>query len=526
MKPLPIGIQCFADLRKGGYVYVDKTKEIHRMVSVGKHYFLSRPRRFGKSLLVSALEDIFKGNKKLFEGLYIYDKIDWEQHPVIKIDWSKIKRGSAQELEVDLSDYLNQMAEGYEISLKRSFASSKFDELIISLREKAGKKVVILIDEYDMPILDALQKPDVLGGIRDFLQDFYKIIKANDENLRFVFLTGISKFSKVSIFSGLNNLDDITLDREFSTICGYTQNELVSYFSEHIADFARSENLSESQMIETIRHWYNGFSWDGQNFLYNPYSTLVLFKKKIFANYWFVSGMPTFLVEMLHKRNDVKLLFEPSQIQMSGFDSYEPATIETKVFLFQSGYLTVKNVCKGRFGEELTYTLDVPNMEVRQALMMHLLSAYTAFPQSGATLMRRKMQEQLFDGDITNFERAVKELFAGIPYQLHIPREAYYHSMLLLWLNMLGFEVMGEIPTDKGRIDAVWTFEDRVVIAEIKFSSKGTCDRLLTEAFKQIKDNQYYERYADGNKRITFLAVAFAGKKIACEMEDLVVNGG
>ena len=521
MKPLPIGIQSFADLRKNGYLYVDKTEDIYRMITSGKTYFLSRPRRFGKSLLLSTLEAIFKGKKELFEGLYIDDKMNWESHPVIKIDWSKIKHTSSQEMEVDMSDYLKGVAENYQILLTREYASGKFDELIVRLHEKFGKQVVILVDEYDMPILDALKKPDVVNDVRGFLQSFYQIIKANDDHLRFVFLTGVSKFAKVSVFSGLNNPDDITMDDKYASICGYTQEELTSYFSEHITDFALSEKVSESEIVESIRGWYNGFSWDGRTFVYNPFSTLILFNKKRFSDYWFASGTPTFLIDLIRERNDVKLLLESTQIQASGFDSFEPAAIDTKLLLFQTGYLTVKSVARSRFGEEVVYTLDVPNREVRQALMTHFTAAYTAFPLSDTAPMRERMLGQLLDGDADAFERAVQEMFARIPYQLHIPREAYYHSMLLLWLNLLGFDVMGEIPTDKGRIDAVWTWEDRVVIAEIKYAGKGSCETLIDAALTQIKKNRYHERYAGENRRIAFLAIAFAGKKIACRMEEV-----
>jgi hypothetical protein len=299
---------------------------------------------------------------------------------------------------------------------------------------------------------------------------------------------------------------------------------LVSCFAEHITDFALSEHVSESEIVESIRRWYNGFSWDGRTVVYNPFSTLILFENKRFADYWFASATPTFLINLLRERNDVNLLLESTQIQSSGFDSFDPATIDTKLLLFQTGYLTVKSVARSRFGEELVYTLDIPNREVRQALMTYLVAAYAAYPVSNTAPMRERMLEQLFDGDAEPFERSIQEMFARIPYQLHIPREAYYHSMLLLWLNLLGFEVMAEIPTDKGRIDAVWTWEDRVVIAEIKYVGKGACATLLDAALAQIKKNRYHERYAGSNRRIAFLAVAFAGKKIACRMEEAIEN--
>ena len=412
------------------------------------------------------------------------------------------------------------MADDYEISLTQKYASDRFDEFIKRLYKQYEKQAVILIDEYDMPILGALKKPDLVEGIREFLQSFYKVVKANDEYLRFVFLTGVSKFAKVSVFSGLNNPDDITMDDKYVSICGYTQEELVSYFSEYITDFALSEKVSENEIVDTIRRWYNGFSWDGRTLVYNPFSTLILFDKKRFADYWFASATPTFLIDILRQRNDVKLLLEPSKIQASGFDSFDPEKIDTKLLLFQTGYLTVKRVVKKGLGKKNVYTLGIPNEEVRESLMTYLVADYAAYPVSDTAPMRDRMLERLLDGDAVSFERAVQEMFARIPYQLHIPREAYYHSMLLLWLNLLGFEVISELPTDKGRIDAVWTWEDRVVIAEIKYSGKGSCESLLNAALAQIKKNCYYERYAGDNRRIAFLAVAFAGKKIACRIEE------
>jgi hypothetical protein len=262
---LPIGIQTFSKLRKGNYLYVDKTREIHRMISSGDVFFLSRPRRFGKSLLISTLEAIFKGEKALFEGLYIADKVDWnERYPVIKLDWSSLKHTSAEEMERGTAIYLNQKAAAYGITLEQKQASNRFGELIQRLHEKAGRQVVVLVDEYDMPILDALNGPaEVIDEIRKFLQSFYKVLKAADEHLRFVFLTGVSKFSKVSIFSGLNNLNDITLDAEYAALCGYTQDELEQCFDSEIDGMAAAQQLSRQELLDRIRHWYNGFSWDG-----------------------------------------------------------------------------------------------------------------------------------------------------------------------------------------------------------------------------------------------------------------------
>jgi hypothetical protein len=346
-------------------------------------------------------------------------------------------------------------------------------------------------------------------------------LKSADKHLRFLFLTGVSKFAKVSIFSGLNNLYDITMDVSYSTICGYTQAELEGNFGEHIEALASAEQTTRSDIIGRIKNWYNGYSWDGVTSVYNPFSTLSLFRGKSFGDYWFVSGTPSFLIDLVKERNDVKPLLEATQMLSSDLNSLDYKTMNVKLLAFQTGYLTVKSFCRRDFDPQLVYTLGIPNEEVRQALMNHLVSCFADYPVSDTGTMRGRMLQQLFDGDITAFENSMREMFAHIPYQLHIPHEFYYHSLLLCWLNLLGFEVQAEVSTDKGRIDAVWTWKDKVFVAEIKFAKEGNAATLLKDAFVQIKKNRYYERYQDGKKHISLLAIAFAGKEIVCQMEYL-----
>jgi len=525
MKALPVGIQSFADLRERDCLYVDKTKAIQCLITSGKIYFLSRPRRFGKSLLVSTIEEIFKGNKSLFEGLHIYDQYDWtQQHPVITIDWSLVYHATAEAMESETCIFLDTIAASHGISLMQKFASGKFAELIRCLYEKTGRKVVVLVDEYDMPLLDSLNNPAELAPIRNFLQSFYKVLKGTDGYLRFVFITGVSKFAKVSIFSGMNSPDDITMNKKYATICGYTQNELEENFKVYIQEFAQESQITEDEIIESIRHWYNGYSWDGITTVYNPFSALLMFSKMELTNHWFSTGTPTFLVDQIKKRNDVKYLLEPVLISSDGFDNFELDSISTQLLLFQTGYLTVKNVTKDLFGQQFQYTLGIPNEEVRQSLMLHLVSSYSGYPVSDTSELRDYMMRQLFEGDVSAFRRNLRAMFARIPYQLHIPCDAYYHSLLLLWLTMLRFDVSGEISTNIGRIDAVWTWQDRVVIVEVKHAEKGALETLLQEAFDQIHDRRYYEGYAGDNRRIALLAIAVAGREIECRMEELPVQ--
>jgi hypothetical protein len=304
MKLLPIGISTFSEIIENNYVYVDKTKEIHDMVTTGKIYFLSRPRRFGKSLLISTLESLFKGEEKLFKNLYIYDKWNWEdKYPVIHLDMSKINSETVSDLKTTLKELIDSIAIKNNITLKNTKYNTKFYELIEEIYNNTNKKVVVLIDEYDAPFIDNLKNDKLVDDIKDVMNNFYKIIKSNDEYLRFIFLTGVSKFSKVSVFSGINSPDDISLNKDFATICGYTQKELESYFKEYINILAIKYDSSINESLDDIRTCYNGYSWDGEISLYNPYSTLKLFRQNTFSNYWFSTGTSTLLINTIKNRS-------------------------------------------------------------------------------------------------------------------------------------------------------------------------------------------------------------------------------
>jgi len=520
---LPIGIQDFVKIRENNYHYIDKTIYIHRLTSgSGGAFFLSRPRRFGKSLLISTMEAFFKGQKDLFTGLFIYDKAEWSiSYPVIKLDWTSVGHSTRKQMEDGMIEILKRIGKSYQIELNQSEnAAMVFEHLIYSLHEKTGRKAVVLIDEYDVPILDNLKEPgEVLEPIREFLQGFYRILKASDEHLQFVFLTGITKFAKVSVFSALNNLVDITMDRDYAAICGWTQDEIETNFEPYIDLMAKENNSTRQEVLDAIQYWYNGFSWDGDVFVYNPFSTLLLFSKKVFDNYWFATATPAFLIEVIKERNDIKCVLCPSEIVGTSFNSFDYKTLDTKLLLFQTGYLTIKNVKTGRLGVPPVYTLDVPNNEVRNSLLEYMVSSYASYPLTDTVILRDRMRQQLLNGEDTSFEESVKELFAGIPYQLHIPKEAYYHSLILLWLTLLGFEIQGEVSTNKGRIDAVWKLEEQVIITEVKFANEGDTDRLIQDAFKQIYEAGYYERYK--SRKTTLLAIGIAGKKISCKITQL-----
>jgi hypothetical protein len=519
---LPIGIQSFEKLRKSNAIYVDKTKHIWNLIDNGSVYFLSRPRRFGKSLLVSALSELFAGNKQLFEGLYIYDKWDWtKKHPVIHLDFSEIQYANVEQLEISLDKFLNALARKENIELEKSSTTLigvKFAELIEKLHEKRGSPVAILIDEYDKPLIDNLSDKGTHEEVKRTLHDFYQVIKAKDKHIKFVFMTGVSQFSGLSIFSGLNNLENITMRGENSDICGYTQEELETNFKKHIENVAKAKRIAVKEILSEIKRWYNGYSWDGKTFVYNPFSTLLFLKNKEFNEYWYETGTPTFLIEQIKKNKDLESFVENREVGMNSLKGDGSGNIETTTLLFQTGYLTIKK--KETVDEKLKYTLDFPNMEVRGAFLTSLIKAYVNRKSEEVETISKNIRENIMQKDSEGLQKSLIELFANIPYDLITERESYYHSLFLLAARMNGFEAEGEVHTDKGRIDAVLKRDNSVIVVEIKYGKEKRTDKMIKEAIKQIRDIKYYEKYI-GND-VSLLAVAFGDKKeIGCRFEKL-----
>jgi predicted DNA-binding ribbon-helix-helix protein len=517
-KRLPIGTQSFEILRTTNCLYIDKTEYIYRMVTDGRIYFLSRPRRFGKSLLVSTLDKLFNGRKELFEGLYIYDKWDWtQQYPVIWLDFGSVANHTTEALINSLSDFVKEMATKYGVVIEKIELTDRFAELIKKIAQSTGKGVVILIDEYDKPIIDHLSNIEVLDTNKKTLHSFYSVLKASDEYIRFIFLTGVSKFSGLSIFSALNNPNDITLNQKYASICGYTQEELEYYFTDYLDEVAECKHKSRNELLDEIKFWYNGYSWDGQTSVYNPFSTLLFFDNNEFDNYWFNTGTPTFLIEMLKRRNQLKPALETIETTSSAFKSYDPANIGEIPLLFQTGYLTIKH--KRKMMDQYIYTLGMPNLEVKNSFFEHLLNAYSNYPPEQIQPLTFKMQQQIHNGNVSGLQQNLQLLLAHIPSNLHIPKEAYYHSLFLLLMKVLGFDIQGEISTNIGRIDAVWHQPDLTVVSEIKYHSEKDIDSLLQEAMTQIRDHKYYEAYLD--KKVMLMAIAFTGKEVKCELEKI-----
>jgi hypothetical protein len=344
MKKLPLGTQNFKILIENNYLYIDKTQYIHQMIETGRIYFLSRPRRFGKSLLLSTIEEIYKGNKKLFKGLYIYDKWDWDnKNPVIKIDFGAGKYKTPEDLENSIEEQLYRIGRENEVEIYSKTLSGKFSDIIIEISKKKNRKVVILIDEYDKPILDNISNEKLAENIRDSLNDFFSTMKANDEYIEFIFITGVTKFSKTSIFSGLNNITDLTVNSNYSKICGYTQKDLEAKFKEHIKNLGVNYDLNYEETLKKIKEWYDGYSWNGNDFVYNPYSILSLFNEYEFDNYWFETGTPSFLMKLIKNYNTgIENLFNNKIKLFGSFPTFKIDAIDLKSNFLQTGYLTIK----------------------------------------------------------------------------------------------------------------------------------------------------------------------------------------
>jgi hypothetical protein len=501
---------------------VDKTKHIYNFVTENNAVFLSRPRRFGKSLLVSTLNELFKGNKQLFEGLWIYDKWDWtQQYPVIRIDWTLISHKTPDVLEISLREYFQGIARRYGITLLSTLASDRFSELIQSLYDTTGKKAVVLIDEYDKPVTSHLFTPH-LKDIKIAVHDLYQVMKGNDDCLKFIFLTGVSKFSGLSVFSALNNIQDITMDPQYAAICGYTQDELETYFSEHIANVAEYRKIAKDELLESIKYWYDGYSWDGVTRLYNPYSTLTFFGKKQFDDYWYETGTPAFLLDIVKRKQKTENLFEPVIASSNLFLGFDTENLDEEPLLFQTGYLTVKNIETNIYSKR--YILGIPNTEVKNALLKQLLNLYSTCPIERADILRNDMQQQIYELNAAGLRDSFRELLFSVPYQLEKGTEASWHAIFLTGMKLLGFnKIDAEKSVAGGRIDILLKQPDgSIVIAEIKYHAKKRIESLLDDALKQIHEKQYYQPYA--NRNVTLLGIAFTGNDVDCKFEKLKIT--
>ncbi len=497
MKKLPVGIQSFVGIRTENYYYVDKTSFVKKLVDEGKYFFLSRPRRFGKSLFLDTLRQAFLGRRELFHSLYLENNWDWSvKYPVIYISFGS---GVIREKEILLKTFESILREHYEeeqITLTEEIPNRRFFELIKKLYKKYGQKVVVLIDEYDKPILDNIDKIEIAIEIREELKNFYSVLKDADPYLKFVFITGVTKFSKVSLFSGLNNLEDITISPAFATICGYTQKEFETVFADRL----------EGVDLDEVRRWYNGYSWLGEP-VYNPFDILLFLREKIFRPYWFETGTPSFLIKLILEKRLCVPTFENFELGDEIIESFDVDRIYPESLLFQTGYLTIKEVKKRRV--MLKYCLGWPNLEVKVSFNNYLLNTFIDLIEKEKNLDR--VYEALEKNDLEGLREAFQAFFASIPHdwyrktELH-RYEGFYASIFYAYFAALGLEVKVEDATSHGRLDMAVKFNGRCYLFEFKvveFEGKG-------RALEQLKTRHYHEKYAARCEEIYFIGVEFS----------------
>ena len=496
---LPIGIQDFAELRNGGYVYVDKTQPIQRLLTASKYYFLSRPRRFGKSLTLSTIKCIYQGKRELFEGLWIENQWDWTQtNPVIFFSINKLDYQGVG-LEAALQQAVLSAATEYQITLKGNTLKSQFSELLEAVATQHGK-VVLLIDEYDKPLIDYLDNMSLAKTHQQIMKTFYSVLKDSDPYLQFMIITGVSKFTKVSIFSDLNHLFDLTLAREAVALTGYTQTELEHYFQDYIHEVADYLDLTPPALLEKLRIWYNGYSWDGRTRVYNPFSILNFFRAGDFRNFWFETGTPTFLLKLLREQHLYKL--DNLEVNERSFSSYDIEYLQALPILFQTGYLTIK----ARHGYGL-YTLDYPNNEVRESLLDYIISDLRHLHTPLTTPMVLDLQQAFVGNNLEQVISLVKSIFKTIPSHIFIKEaESYYHSLIYLVFFYLGQYTESEVNTNNGRLDCVVKTPTHIYVIEFKLN------RSADEALQQIKDKGYAEKYRADPRPKVLVGINFSSE--------------
>ncbi len=497
-RKLPIGIQTFRTIREEGHYYADKTPHIERLITEGTHYFLSRPRRFGKSLLLDTVKELFEGCGELFRGLHIHDRWDWgKRHPVLRLSFGSGDFSSPEKLELETFALLDGMERQNDVAPRHDTPAARLRHLIGELRRSAGERVVVLVDEYDKPILDALGEPEVARANRGFLSGLYAVIKDCDADIRFTLLTGVSKFSKVNLFSGLNNLEDITLDPRFATICGYTEGDLDTVFA------PETEGLDR----ERVREWYNGYNWDGEERVYNPFDILLLFRRREFRAWWFETGTPTFLVDTLTRRGVNAYALDGMAADDALLSSFDVDEIATEALLFQTGYLTIEE-SSYRIGRR-TYRLDYPNLEVRQSLNNVLLRRLAGGAADAAA--RNRLYDRLLDHDLSGVEAQLRAIYAGIPTDWHsrndIARfEGYYASVFYASLAALGFDLAVEDASAAGRVDLALRCAGRVYLFEFKLIERAG----EGAALRQLRERGYAEKYRAGGEPVYLIGVEFS----------------
>ena len=500
----PIGVQDFGSIRQGGYVYVDKTELVHRLVTTGKYYFLSRPRRFGKSLLVSTLESYFQGKRELFQGLAI-EKLekDWISYPVLHLDLSGKEYNSMEDLEVRLDRHLSLWEMSFEVRKRYPMADARFSDIIDAVYEKTGKPVVVLIDEYDKPLLDAAGNESLREVFRSRLQGFYSVIKSQDGKLRFGFLTGVTKLGKLSIFSGLNNLEDISMLRAYSDLCGISDVDLHAYFEESVRELASANGLSESDCYARLKAYYDGYHFaPGTPGIYNPFSLLRCLKSQEFGDYWYETGTPTFVVKALKqgKFNLENLTLDRVPASAPGgvnADDSDPVPM-----LYQSGYLTICAYDERR----QRYSLDYPNQEVERGFMECLAKTYVPSANYNNPFDVQKFVDDFEKGDAEGLMKRFEAFFADADYEIVGDAELYFQNTMYVMCKLMGQYVEVERHTSNGRMDIVVQTEKYIYVMALKV------DASAEEALQQIEDKGYAKPFATDTRKLFKIGVDFSSQ--------------
>ena len=497
----PIGIQNFEGLRKDGYIYVDKTKLVHQLIDTGKYYFLSRPRRFGKSLLLSTIRAYFEGKKELFKGLAIEElEKEWKSFPILYLDLNADKFETAASLE----DYLNRTLKEWEAAYgERDYERTpamRFMGVIQRAAEKEGKRVVILVDEYDKPLLQNIDRPEVQDEIRKTLKAFYGALKTMDEFIQFAFLTGVTKFGKVSVFSDLNHLTDISMLPQYVDICGVSGSELHKYFDEGVAELAVAQGITKEACYERLRYNYDGYHfYPRTEGIYNPFSLLHTLNFKVFKDYWFETGTPTMLVRQLQKTEYNLEDITREEITTDILNSIDVMNENPLPLIYQSGYLTIKDY-DDEFG---VYTLGFPNREVEEGFINFLVPYYVPRPKTASVFSVSNFVKEIRTGQPEAFAKRLQALFADGNYQVVGDREIYFQNTLYVFFKLLGFYVEVERHTTDGRLDILMQTPQYVYIIELKVNSTAA------EALKQIEEKRYALPFAADKRQIFKIGINF-----------------
>ena len=499
----PIGIQDFVKLRQGGFAYVDKTKFVYKLADEGSYYFLSRPRRFGKSLFLSTLEAYFLGRKELFEGLAIYDmEKEWKSHPIFYIDLNTANFRDENSLYEVLNSHVSVWEEMYGAREYETTLALRFKGVIARAAEKEGCGVVILIDEYDKPILQTLRNQELQEKHRSLLKSFYSVLKTQDRYIRFAFITGVTKFGKVSVFSDLNNLMDISMDQRYISICGMTQNELLYNFREGIEQLGEAYGDTEEETLNKLKIRYDGYHFEENTVgIYNPFSVLNTLAKLRYKDYWFETGTPTFLVDLLKMHNYRLLDITREKVSGDVINSVDSMSTNPIPVIYQSGYLTIKGYDE-RFKK---YRLGFPNKEVEEGFLNFLLPLYTSAGNNSPFMVDEFVQD-VESGNPERFMQRMKAFFADTSYQVVGNAELYFQNAMYLVFKIMGFYTQVERPTSDGRIDAIIQTPDYIYIIECKL------DRTADEALRQINDSNYAAPFAMDKRRIYKIGVNFSSQ--------------